>query len=102
MSSNYSLKLELTHISGDKLYPHMMKDKDTGMSSFRVTPPGGGNKKEAALQVNETEMLDYVINHNYRVRCSALTPTVEYKGKLIKRNGLYCLDNRSIVSYTHS
>jgi len=99
MDTTYSLKLEMIHSSGCKLYPCTVKDRDTGISLFRVTPPGGGNKKEDALQVNETDMLDYVIKHQYLVRCSTLPTITSVKDK---RTGLYGLKKRSIVDYTFS
>jgi len=99
MTKKHSLKLVLIHTSGDKLYPCTMKDRSTGNVAFRVTPPGGGNTKENALQVNELEMLDYVKNKNYRVRCSTLYHT---SGKDKIREGLYGLKERSIISYEFS
>lgn len=99
MATKHSLKLVLYHTSGDKLYPCLIKDRDNGKVAFVVAPPGGSNTKIDALQVSESEMINYVKNHNYKVRCSTLPNTsVLTRG----RSGLYGVKERSIASYKFS
>ncbi|MFU0885685.1 transposase [Kluyvera sichuanensis] len=103
MKGTHSTKLVLIHITGDRLYPCAVEDELTGEVRFRVTRKGYGNKKDVALQVTEIDMLNYVLNENYNVRCKTLTPTTTTirKGKEIRvrRTGLYGIKNYSIIDF---
>ncbi len=81
----------LLHKSGEKLNPVRMQNRDTGKSSFRVSPGGtGGNTKEIGIEVDcELEMKNYVVNKGYAVRASTKNGT---------RKGFYKVGQRNIVS----
>ena len=92
------IKLKMFHASGDVLYPVKVKNKDTGLLAFRVSP--GGNKKEDSIEVeDEQNMLDYVLKKDYSVRASTLTAV---SGSSKKRSGLYRLSQRSILRHEHN
>jgi hypothetical protein len=89
------MKLKMFHASGDLLHPVKVKNKDTGLLAFRVSP--GGNKKEDSIEVeDEQSMLDYVVKKRYAVRATSLTAIT---GSSKKRSGLYRLDQQSIVKH---
>ncbi|RUO20782.1 hypothetical protein CWE06_05625 [Aliidiomarina haloalkalitolerans] len=79
----------LDHVSGDKLFPVKIRNRDTGKVSFRVSRGGtGGNTKEAGYEVDcEFEVKRLVFDHGYAVRASTRDKS---------RNGLYKLGMRSI------
>lgn len=79
----------LEHISGDKLYPVKVRNRETGKVSFRVSPGGtGGNTREAGSEVDcEFEVKRLVLDQGYAVRASTRNKS---------RNGLYKLGMRSI------
>ncbi len=86
----FSTVFYLEHQTGDKLYPVRMKNRDTGVLAFRVSPGGtGGNTKAAGIEVeDEHEMKRYVFEHGYAVRASTLNKS---------RNGLFKIGQRSIM-----
>jgi hypothetical protein len=91
------MKLKMFHESGDVLYPVKMKNKDTGLVAFRVSP--GGNTKVDSIEVeDEQSMLDYVLKKDYRVRASSLSAV---SGSSKKRSGLYRISQRSILRHEH-
>lgn len=59
MKQKYSTKLILTHISGAQLYPVMMRDRNTGKKSYRLSKMG--NTKADSIDVtDEEEMIEMV------------------------------------------
>jgi hypothetical protein len=91
------MKLKMFHQTGDVLYPVKMKNKDTGLVAFRVSP--GGNKKVDSIEIeDEQSMLNYVLKKDYGVRASTLSAV---SGSSKKRSGLYRLSQRSIVRHEH-
>lgn len=79
----------LEHVSGDKLFPVKIRNRDTGKVSFRVSRGGtSGNTKEAGSEVDcEFEVKRLVLDQGYAVRASTRNKS---------RNGLYKLGMRSI------
>ncbi len=89
--SRLSMRLKLTHKSGEHLYPVKMKNRQTGKIAFRVSE--SGNKLTDCIEVEcEQTMLDYVVKKGFSVRARTL-PNAR------KREGLYGIDKNSIVSY---
>lgn len=77
----------LMHESGEALYPVRMKNTDTGVIAFRVSP--AGNTKADCLELtNEAEVLRYVRDLGYGVRAASKTSP---------RAGIYKLGQRSIT-----
>ena len=81
----------LHHKTGDVLYPIKMRNKDTGVVAFRVSPGGSkGNTKKISIEVeDEHEMKRYVFEYGYSVRASTQDR---------KRHGLFKVGQRSIVA----
>ncbi|WP_232241072.1 hypothetical protein [Serratia plymuthica] len=93
-------KLVLTHETGDLLYPVRIRRKISGRTAFHLVPPGG--KKETDLYETEDadEALELAVRQGFGIRCSTLEPTtMNGKGKLIKRAGLYSVSGGSIKNY---
>lgn len=83
-------RLKITHKSGDVLYPVMMKNRGTGVIAFRVSK--SGNTKEDSLEItDENQMIDLVVNSQFRVRARTVLPSSQGG-----RSGLYALDQRSV------
>ena len=82
----FSRRFCFEHESGDVLYPYRMRNRRTGRLAFRVsdTRVVHGLQRE----VEEDEMEQLVLEHNFKVRMSTLDR---------KRNGGYTPTGRSIV-----
>jgi hypothetical protein len=90
----FSDKLVLTHKSGVKLYPAMMKNRNTGKLAFRLSK--SGNTKLDSIDIfDEDEMIKKVTKQGYMVRARSLQP-LSRSG----RCGLYRLEGQSITSYS--
>ena len=83
--SRLCMRLKMTHETGDVLYPVKMKNTKTGKVAFRVSEEG--NEIE-----DEQIMLDYVVKKGFSVRARTLPTST-------KRDGLYGISKRTIVSY---
>ena len=72
--------------NGEKLYPVMQRNRATGHTTFRIGSTGSArilnhlDPKKCVLEVNESEMFDYVINQEYFTRFEIA------KGDEIQRN----------------
>ena len=72
--SRMSMRLKLSHVSGDHLYPVRMKNTQTGKVAFRVSEKG--NRLTDCIEVDcERTMLDYVVQTGYSVRARTLPNT---------------------------
>ena len=71
--SNCSERMVLVHNDGTYWYPSLVKDRNTGKTTFRVARPGvGSNRKENTTFVDpsdEDQMHDLVLRQGYLVRC---------------------------------
>ena len=85
----FSTLFYLLHENGDKLFPVIMNNRDTGKICFRVSPGGtGDNKKEMGLEIEcEQEMKNFVLQKGYAVRASTKDGT---------RKGLYKINQRAL------
>jgi hypothetical protein len=89
--SRISMRLKMTHETGDVLYPVKMKNTKTGKVAFRVSEEG--NKVEDCIEIEDEQiMLDYVVKKGFSVRARTLPTST-------KRDGLYGINKRKIVSY---
>lgn len=62
--------LTLVMKDGSRFRPTQMRNRVTGLASFRVALPGtGNNTMKACEQVDETTMIQKVVNMGYSVRC---------------------------------
>jgi hypothetical protein len=85
------MRLKMTHETGDVLYPVKMKNTKTGKVAFRVSEEG--NKVEDCIEIEDEQiMLDYVVKKGFSVRARTLPTST-------KRDGLYGINKRKIVSY---
>lgn len=83
------------HISGHRLYPYRLTNRDNGQSTFRVARPGtGNNRKENQIELDDVEeVFQHVFAHGCSVRLRGLDP---------KLNGLYSPYGRNIVGTSES
>lgn len=89
--SRLSMRLKMIHETGDVLYPVKMKNTKTGKIAFRVSKEG--NKIEDCIEIEDEQlMLDYVVKKDFSVRARTLPTST-------KRDGLYGISKRTIVSY---
>lgn len=92
MDDRFGRLFYLVHDSGDHLYPVRMKNRDSGVSAFRLSKGGtGGNTKANGREENnEAKVLD-LVKSGWAVRAST---------KNGSRSGLYKLSQRSIAAIT--
>jgi len=91
MKDKYSVRLELTHVTGDKLNPVMIKCSKTGVLGFKLVEIGK-DKADAISVIDEKEMMHMVTKLGYRVRAAN-------KHSASGRSGLYQLEGPSITCY---
>jgi 5-methylcytosine-specific restriction endonuclease McrA len=59
--------------NGIEVFPVKMKRRDTGVIAFRISPGGaGGNTLEASEEVDESTMIQKVLEEGWAVRCKSL------------------------------
>ena len=93
MNKNISMKIKITHSSGDVLYPCKMQNRDTGKIAFRLSKRG--NKKSDSIEIeSEEEMIKMVTTQGFMVRARTLKSHSQGG-----RMGLYRLNERSIVDH---
>lgn len=82
----------LIHNNGDILYPVRVRNRDSGVFAFRISPGGsGGNTKEVGVEErDELIVLNRVARDGWAVRVSTLDR---------KRAGLYKIGQRSIREF---
>ncbi len=96
MTIKLSEKLALSHIGGVKLFPVMMKNRDTGTVAYRLSK-SGNTKSDSIEVVDENDMILKVTEQGYAVRARTIAPSSQ--GGIA---GLYKLNQRSIRCYSLS
>src|SRR5690606_8207335 len=83
------------HSSGQRLYPYLLLNRDTGRATFRVAKPGAGaNRKENQVELEDVEdVYRHVFGHGWSVRLRGRDP---------KFNGLYNAKGYSIIRTSES
>jgi hypothetical protein len=96
----YIERLELTHKSGDVLYPVKITRKSSGKTAFQLVP-FGLDKTDDLIEVEDpSEAIRLVLDERHSIRCSTITATMtDKKGKRIKRTGIYSIKGVSIKEY---
>lgn len=91
MSSDFGSMFCLVHDSGDVLYPVKMKNRDTGVLAFRISPGGvGGNTKTIGREEEDEAIVFARVQGGWAVRASTLDRT---------RAGLYKIEQRCIREF---
>ena len=87
---NYDTRFWFEHANGTRLYPYLLKNRDTGRATFRVAKPGtGANQKVNQIELDDIDkVFSYVFSHGYSVRLRGDDPNF---------NGLYSPNGYSIV-----
>lgn len=82
----------LIHNNGDVLYPVRMKNRDSGVFAFRISPGGfRGNTKDVGVEESdESIVFERVLRDGWAVRASTLDR---------EREGLYKVGQRSIREF---
>lgn len=73
--------------NGDVVYPMRIRDRDTGITAFKISNRGNTNL-DAKLVEDEGVLADLVLNRGFRVRCSTRDGS---------RDGLYSPKGHTVV-----
>ncbi|WP_299021917.1 hypothetical protein [uncultured Photobacterium sp.] len=90
-SDKFCMRLKLICDDGIALYPVKLRNRTTGIFSYRVS--NGSNRKEDAIELFDEDidkLIDMVVNQGYGVRASSLDKA---------RHGIYGINKRSVHSY---